>query len=207
MNIHYDLVNQFPIQQKGFCCVVFCFVFVYFVFVLFCCFCFVFVCLFVFSIHLKSWNEWCSHTKTSKLLRKWETQNGGSDLAPQLLGEHIILQVLLDRGHDFFLNFNFFKVTKIMLGVIHKGWGHKVFWLSYKGVGLEQKLPKVFQWKLIFMSKRGPWNLNIVVLCIQTSIALHQPTFANTAFCTWPPALRTQYIRWPMCSNEVWMHH
>ena len=104
-------------------CFVWCFVFVYFVFVLFCCFCFVFVCLFVFSIHFKSWNEWCSHTKTSKLLRKWEIQNGGSDLAPQLLGEHIILQVLLDRGHAFFLNYNFFKVTKTMLGVIHKDWG------------------------------------------------------------------------------------
>ena len=80
-------------------------------------FCFVFVCLSVFSIHLKSWNEWCSHTKTSKLLRKWEIQNGGSDLAPQLLGEHTILQVLLDRGHDFF--WIFFK------GVLHP-WA--LFW-------------------------------------------------------------------------------
>ena len=30
------------------------------------------------------------------------------------------------------------------------------------------------------------------MLCIQTSIALHQLTFADTAFCTWPPALHTQ---------------
>ena len=36
------------------------------------------------------------------------------------------------------------------------------------------------------------WNLNIVVLCIQTSIALHQPTSTDTAFCTWPPVLRAQ---------------
>ena len=42
------------------------------------------------------------------------------------------------------------------------------------------------------VKKGGAWNLNIVVLCIQTSIALHQPTFVDTAFCTWPPALRTQ---------------
>ena len=87
MNIHYDLVNQFPIQQKGFCFVLLCFVLFCLVF----CFCFVvFVCLFVFSIHLKSWNEWRSHTKTSKLLRKWEIQNGGSNLAPQLSGVNIL---------------------------------------------------------------------------------------------------------------------
>ena len=127
-----------------FCFCLFCFCFV---FVLFWCFCFVFVCLFVFSIHFKSWNEWCSHTKTSKFLRKWEIQKEGLDLAPQLLGEHIILQVLLDRGHNFF--WIFYKVTKTLLGVIHKGWGLKSFFDSpIRGVGLEQKLPKVFQWKL-----------------------------------------------------------
>ena len=37
------------------------------------------------------------------------------------------------------------------------------------------------------MSKRGALK-SIVVLCIQTSIALRQLTFADTVFCTWPPA-------------------
>ena len=47
MNIHYDLVNQFPIlQQKGFCFVLLCFVFVLFLFILFL-FCFVVLFLFV----------------------------------------------------------------------------------------------------------------------------------------------------------------
>ena len=56
MNIHYDLVNQFPIQQKGFCFVLFGVLFLFILFL----FCFVvlvlllFACLFVFSIHLKS---------------------------------------------------------------------------------------------------------------------------------------------------------
>ena len=165
MNNEYSLRFSKLISNTAegflFCFVLFsfvwCFVFVYFVFVLFCCF-----CLFVFSIHLKSWNEWCSHTKTSKLLRKWEIQNGGSDLAPQLLGEHIILQV--DRGHDFFWIF-----AKTLLGVIHKGWGLKSFWLSYKGEGwvLNKNYQKfssenwvylydlLWGWPIIFMSKRG----------------------------------------------------
>ena len=146
MNIHYDLVNQFPIQQKGFCFVLFCLVFCFCLF----CFCFVFICLFVFSIHLKSWNEWCSHTKTSKLLRKWEIQNGGSDLAPQLLGEHIILQVLLDWRHDFFSEFSL-RSHKTLLGVIHKGWGLKSFWLSYKGGGSWTKITKSFPVKIEFI--------------------------------------------------------
>ena len=158
MNIHYDLVNQFPIQQKGVCFVLFLFILF-----LFCCFCFVFVCLFVFSMHLKSWNKWCSHTKTSKLLRKWEIQNGGLDnnfmlrLSTTVVGWTYYfagsfpnLSKPLDRGHDFF--WIFFKVTKTLLGVTHKGWGLKCFFDSpIRRVGLEQKLPKVFPVKIKFI--------------------------------------------------------
>ena len=173
MNNEYSLRFSKSISNtaKGFlfCCVVFCFVwcfgFVYFFsFVLLFLLCF--VRLFVFPIQLKSWNEWCSHTKTSKLLRKWEIQNGGSDLAPQLLGEYIILQVLLDRGHDFF--WIFFKVTKTLLGVIHKGWGLKSFLTLLLGGWVLNKNYQKFSrenwvylydllwgWPIIFMSKRG----------------------------------------------------
>ena len=38
-----------------------------------------------------------------------------------------------------------------MLGVIHKGWGHKVFWLSYKGGGSWTKITKSFPVKIEFI--------------------------------------------------------
>ena len=43
MNIHYDLVNQFPVQQKGFCFVLFGVLFLFILFL----FCFVLLFLFV----------------------------------------------------------------------------------------------------------------------------------------------------------------
>ena len=38
-----------------------------------------------------------------------------------------------------------------MLGVIHKGWGNKVFWLSYKGGGSWTKITKSFPMKIKFI--------------------------------------------------------
>ena len=38
-----------------------------------------------------------------------------------------------------------------MLGVIHKGWGHKVFCLSYKGGGSWTKITKSFPVKIEFI--------------------------------------------------------
>ena len=145
MNIHYDLVNQFPIQQKGFCFVVFCFVLfgVLFLFILF-----LFVCLFHTPQKLKWVMLAHKDIKTFEKMRnpKWRLR-----LSTIVIGWTYILQVLLDRAHDFFLNFNFFKVTKTMLGVIYKGWGHKVFWLSYNGGGSWTKITKSFPVKIEFI--------------------------------------------------------
>ena len=160
MNIHYDLVNQFPIQQKGFWFVVFCFVLfgVLFLFILFLfLFCF---CLFVCLFHTPQKLKWVmlahKDIKTFEKMRnpKWRLR----------LSTTVIGWTYYFAGS----NFNFFKVTKTMLGVIHKGWDHKVFWLSYKGGGSWTKITKSFPVKieflfiwfamgltLIFMSKRG----------------------------------------------------
>ena len=142
MNIHYDLVNQFPIQQKGFlfCLILLCFVLVCLVFC-FCLFCFYFVlyvccccfCLFVCLFHTPQKLKWVmlahKDIKTFEKMRnpKWKLRLNTTVIGwtYYFAGSFPNLSKPLDRGHDFF--WIFFKVTKNLVGctVIHKGWDLK----------------------------------------------------------------------------------
>ena len=218
MNNEYSLRFSKSISNtaKGFlfCCVLFCFVFVYFV--LFCCFC-LFVCLFHTPQKLKWVMVAHKDIKTFEKMRnpKWRLR-----LSTTVIGwtYYFAGSSRYNRGHDFF--WIFFKVTKTLLGVIHKGWGLKSFFDSpIRGVGLEQKLPKVFQWKLSFFLYDLLWGWPIIFMSKRGALkskysAVHSVfyCFASADIC-WHGLLhvatRVAYtnIRWPMRSNEVWMHN
>ena len=152
MNIHYDLVNQFPIQQRVFVlfCFAWCFVFILFLF----CFVVFVLFLFVYLFHTPQKLKWVmlahKDIKTFEKMRnpKWRLRLSSTVIqwTYYFAGSFPNLSKPVDRWQDFL--WIFLKVTKTLLGVINKGWALKVFWLSFKGVGLEQKLSKVFQWKL-----------------------------------------------------------